>query len=180
MRALKRKSPCIANVSEMRPTIADRRRYAHKKQEARLYFACIAAILLPIGTFVVAWTSTPSIPWIVPVMGLTVFMTGTAVILQVGFLYLADCYNTYASSAHAGQNLFRNLLAFVFPLFSPRMFASLGYKWGLTLFGILAVLMAPTPFVLFVYGSKIRAKSIASRNILGADLQSKHRNLEGV
>ena len=78
------------------------------------------------------------------------------------------------------------------------MFASLGYKWGLTLFGILAVLMAPTPFVswllylagyvinvacgqvLFVYGSKIRAKSIASRNILAADSQSKHENREGV
>jgi len=56
----------------MRPTIADSRRYAQKKQEARLYLACVAAILLPIGTFVVAWTSTPSIPWIVPVMGLTV------------------------------------------------------------------------------------------------------------
>jgi len=34
--------------------------------------------------------------------------------------------------------------------------------------------------VLFVYGSKIRAKSIASRNILAADPQSKHENLEGV
>lgn len=27
------------------------------------------------------------------------------------------------------------------------MFASLGYKWSLALFGVLAVLMAPIPFV---------------------------------
>ncbi|KAL4077375.1 major facilitator superfamily domain-containing protein [Scleroderma citrinum] len=148
------------------------RRYAQRKQEARLYSACVAAILLPIGMFVVAWTSTPSIPWIVPVMGLTVFMTGVSVNFQVAFLYLADCYNTYASSAQAGQSLSRNLLALVFPVLSPRMFATLGYKWGLTLFGLLAVLMAPTPFVLFAYGSRIRVRSIASRSILAVDSQS--------
>lgn len=156
------------------------RRYAQRKQEARLYSACVAAILLPIGMFVVAWTSTPSIPWIVPVMGLTVFMAGVAVIFQVAFLYLADCYNTYASSAQAGQSLSRNLLALLFPVVSPRMFASLGYKWGLTLFGLLAVLMAPTPFVLFAYGAKIRARSIASRNILAADSESEHGDSGGV
>ncbi|KIM52403.1 hypothetical protein SCLCIDRAFT_18159 [Scleroderma citrinum Foug A] len=148
------------------------------KQEARLYSACVAAILLPIGMFVVAWTSTPRIHWIVPIMGLTVFMTGVVVIVQVSFLYLADCYNTYASSAQASQNLFRNLLAFVFPLFSSRMFAFLGYKWSLTLFGVLAVLMAPIPFVLFAHGSNIRARSIASRNILAADSQSEYNDSE--
>ncbi|KIM63377.1 hypothetical protein SCLCIDRAFT_15564 [Scleroderma citrinum Foug A] len=156
------------------------RYYTQRKQEARLYSACVAAILLPIGMFMVAWTSTPSIHWIVPVMGLTMFMTGVAVILQVAFLYLADCYDTYASSAQAGQSLFRNLLAFAFPVFTPQMFASLGYKWSLALFGLLAILMAPTPFVLFAYGSKIRARSIASRKILAADSGRKHEDPGGV
>ena len=61
------------NVDVIRPTLRSNRwHYAHRKQEARLYSACAAAVLLPIGIFVVAWTSTPSIHWIVPVMGLTV------------------------------------------------------------------------------------------------------------
>lgn len=60
------------HLLQLTPARICRRRYAQRKQEARLYSACVAAILLPIGMFVVAWTSTPSIPWIVPVMGLTV------------------------------------------------------------------------------------------------------------
>jgi len=117
---------------------------------------------------------------------LKVFMSGVMIILQVTSLYLADwyvrpdlprivclrlistSYNTYASSAQAGQALFRasftlnrlqlyphlddglsagNLMALIFPLFAQKMFATLTYKWALTLFAILALVMAPTPFV---------------------------------
>ncbi|KAF8552147.1 hypothetical protein OG21DRAFT_1523982 [Imleria badia] len=65
----------------------------------------------------------------------------------VTFLYLADCYSAYASSAQAGQILFRNLMALVFPLLTQQMFATLTYKWAFTLFAILALIMAPTPFI---------------------------------
>ncbi|KAH7882287.1 MFS general substrate transporter [Phlebopus sp. FC_14] len=146
--------------------------YPRKQQEARLYLPCVAAVSLPIGMLIFAWTASPSIHWIAPTIGLTIFMAGVMIILQVAFLYLADCYNTYASSAQAGQSLFRNVMALVFPLFSGQMFATLTYKWGLTLFAILAILMAPTPFVMFFYGSKIRARSIVSRNILEAEAES--------
>lgn len=40
-----------------------------------------------------------------------------------------------------------NSMALVFPLFTQQMFAALTYKWALTLFAILALVMAPTPFV---------------------------------
>ncbi|KAG9311883.1 major facilitator superfamily domain-containing protein [Chiua virens] len=146
-----------------------RKHFPQKKQEARLYVVCVAALFLPIGMFIFAWTASPKIHWIVPIIGLTVFTSGVMVIFQVTFLYLADCYNTYASSAQAGQSLFRNSMAFVFPLFTQQMFGTLTYTWALTLFGILSVVMAPTPFVLFFYGSRIRARSIASRAILAAE-----------
>ncbi|KAG6379526.1 major facilitator superfamily domain-containing protein [Boletus reticuloceps] len=151
-----------------------RRHFARKEQEARLYLVCVAALCLPIGMFIFAWTASPKIHWIAPIVGLSVFMSGVMVIFQVTFLYLADCYNTYASSAQAGQSLFRNSMALVFPLFTQQMFVTLTYKWALTLFAILALVMAPTPFVLFFYGSRIRARSIASRNILATDVQAQH------
>ncbi|KAG8216337.1 major facilitator superfamily domain-containing protein [Butyriboletus roseoflavus] len=196
-----------------------RRHFSQRKQEARLYLVCVAALWLPIGMFIFAWTASPKIHWIVPIVGLTVFMSGVMVIFQVAFLYLADwyvppdtlawivsltfddktSYNTYASSAQAGQTLFRtssidscrlkcmpsfrilvpffsigNTMALVFPLFTQQMFATLTYKWALTLFAILALLLAPTPFVLFFYGSRIRARSIASQKILAADAQLPH------
>ncbi|KAF9237707.1 major facilitator superfamily domain-containing protein [Melanogaster broomeanus] len=168
---------CIGFLANIYQDKLYRMYYTRKQQEARLYAACVAALCLPVGMLIFAWTASPKIHWIAPIIGLTVFMSGVMVIFQVAFLYLADCYNTYASSAQAGQTLFRNVMALVFPLFTTQMFATLSYKWGLTLFAILAFVMAPTPFVFFFYGSKIRARSIASRRILAADAAEASRAL---
>ncbi|KAG1894160.1 MFS general substrate transporter [Suillus fuscotomentosus] len=142
-----------------------------KGQEARLYMACIAAIVLPVSMFIYGWTASPHIPWIVPLIGLTTFMAGVFVIFQVAFLYLADCYGPYASSAQAGQSLARNTMGMVFPLFTQQMFAGMTYKWGLTLWALLSLVMAPIPWVLVFFGSKIRSHSKVSRKILEAEEQ---------
>ncbi|KAG0698233.1 MFS general substrate transporter [Suillus ampliporus] len=158
--------------------------FPRKRQEARLYLPCVAAILLPIGMFIYAWTARPEVHWIAPAIGLTVcpaycifvtvarliflkiFMSGGFVIYMVVFLYLADCYGPYASSAIAGQSLCRNLSASAFPLFTTQMFARLTHKWGLTLFGCISAALVPIPWVLFFYGSRIRSRSKVSRRIL--------------
>lgn len=38
-------------------------------------------------------------------------------------------------------------MGMAFPLFTNQMYAALTYKWANTLFGCLAALMAPIPFV---------------------------------
>ena len=49
------------------------RKYVVKKgPEARLCLALVAAVLLPSGMFIYAWTAKPSIHWIIPLIGLTV------------------------------------------------------------------------------------------------------------
>ncbi|OAX38745.1 MFS general substrate transporter, partial [Rhizopogon vinicolor AM-OR11-026] len=148
-----------------------RKYFATKGQEARLYVPCVAAIVLPVSMFIYAWTASPNIHWIVPVIGLTVFMTGVFVIFQVAFLYLADCYGPYTSSAQAGQSLARNVMALIFPLITQQMFAAMTYKWALTLWALLSAVMAPIPWVLFFFGSGIRSRSKVSRKILEAELQ---------
>ncbi|KAG2140823.1 major facilitator superfamily domain-containing protein [Suillus cothurnatus] len=145
--------------------------FSIKRQEARLYMACVAAIVLPVSMFIYAWTASPNIPWIVPVIALTAFMSAVFIIFQVAFLYLADCYGPYTSSAQAGQSLSRNIMALIFPLFTQQMFAGMTYQWGLSLWALLAVVMAPIPWVLFFFGSKIRSHSKISRKILEAEQQ---------
>jgi hypothetical protein len=49
-----------------------RKYFPRKAQEARLYMACVAAIVLPVSMFIYAWTASPNIPWIVPLIALTV------------------------------------------------------------------------------------------------------------
>lgn len=39
------------------------------------------------------------------------------------------------------------------------MFARLGVNWACTLIGCIALLIAPSPFVFYKYGSKIRGSS---------------------
>lgn len=71
-------------------------------------------------------------------------------------------YGPFASSALAGQSLSResgktelqlftfgvgNIMSTVLPLFTDQMFRTLGYKWANTLFGLIAVIMIPIPFV---------------------------------
>jgi hypothetical protein len=94
--------------------------------EARLYSACAAAIIFPAGMFIYAWCAFASVYW----MGLA-----------------ADVYGPFASSALAGQSLARNLSGTIFPLFTTKLYGALGYRWSNTLFAILAVAMAPVPYV---------------------------------
>ncbi|EGN95145.1 hypothetical protein SERLA73DRAFT_125470 [Serpula lacrymans var. lacrymans S7.3] len=138
---------------------------ARKGPEARLYLACIAALLFPSGMFIYAWTAFPNIPWIAPVVGLTIFMFAAYVVYGVVFTYLADCYGMYASSALAGQSLCRNVAATAFPLFTDQMFNRLTYKWANTLFAVIATVMIPIPYILFFYGSSIRQRSAVARKI---------------
>ena len=49
------------------------RKYVSKRgPEARLYIACLVALLLPTSMFIYAWTADPQIFWMWPVVGLTV------------------------------------------------------------------------------------------------------------
>jgi hypothetical protein len=40
--------------------------------EARLYTACAAAIIFPVGMFIYAWCAFPSVPWIALCIGIVV------------------------------------------------------------------------------------------------------------
>ncbi|KDQ12568.1 hypothetical protein BOTBODRAFT_112688, partial [Botryobasidium botryosum FD-172 SS1] len=122
--------------------------------EARLYGACAAGIIFPIGCFIYAWTSYPYIPWIVPAIGVAVIIWSVFLIYLAVFNYMADSHLVYASSALAGQNLIHEL----FPLFA-RMYNNLGYRWAGTLLGCLASGLTIVPFMLFFWGPKIHARS---------------------
>ncbi|KAF9443237.1 MFS polyamine transporter [Macrolepiota fuliginosa MF-IS2] len=142
--------------------------YPTRGTEARIITACFAAFLLPIGMFIYAWCSYPWVHWVSLCIGIVIYMWGTFIVYLSVFLYLADCYGPYASSALAGQSLARNIFATAFPLFTQQMYRKLTYKWANTLFGCVALLMLPIPFVLFYHGPRIRMSSKFSRKVIEA------------
>lgn len=127
--------------------------------EQRLFFCCFEALAMPIGLFWLGWTATPGVPWIVPTIAVGVATVGIYVIYLSTFNYLADGYGPYASSAIAAQSFCRNLLGGSFPLFTEQMYRKLGIGGASSLLGGIAVLLTLVPWVLMLYGPRIRARS---------------------
>jgi multidrug resistance protein len=130
-----------------------------KSPEGRLYFACIESALLPIGLFWFGWTTFPSVHPIVPILALGCAQIGIFSIYLAVFNYLADVYHRYASSALAAQSFCRNILGAVFPLFSEAMFQDLGFPGASSLLGGISAVLTVVPFVLILFGPRIRARS---------------------
>jgi hypothetical protein len=70
--------------------------------------------------------------------------------------YLVDAFTIYASSAIAAATILRSILGALLPLAGPSMYATLGYGWGNSLLGFIALAMVPVPFLLIKYGEAIR------------------------
>lgn len=125
--------------------------------EARLKPAIIGAVLMPIGLIVFAWTCVPvRIPFIISILATIPY--GAAMVLT--FLgmnnYLVDAYLPNAASVLAGGTVTRSIAGCVLPLFTLDMYDALGINWGGTLVAGLTLVFVPVPFLLVLYGRRIR------------------------
>lgn len=135
--------------------------------EAMVAPVCLAACLIPIGEIWFAWTGTPNVHWIVPILGGVPFGAGNALVFIYASAYLVDSYDIYAASALAGNAVLRSIMGATIPLAGPAMYASLGAHWAGTLLGLLEALCIPIPFVFYKYGHRIREKSTLIREMKG-------------
>jgi hypothetical protein len=78
--------------------------------------------------------------------------------------YLGDAYPEYAASVYAGNDFMRSSFGAGFPLFAAAMYNKLGVGWASSLLGFLSILFIPIPFVLYIFGKKIRLQSKRARH----------------
>jgi formate/nitrite transporter FocA (FNT family) len=71
---------CLAAEAEGRVT----------EPEARLGTAMAGSIVLPIGLFLYAWTTYPSVHWIAPILGAMFFSCGLVMVFISLMSYLID------------------------------------------------------------------------------------------
>lgn len=76
-----------------------------------------------------------------------------------GQSYLVDTYLQYSASAFAANTFMRSAVAAGFPLFTVQMFTKLGVNWACTILGLVGLILAPSPFLFYKYGARIRARS---------------------
>lgn len=72
--------------------------------------------------------------------------------------YYIDAFENLAASALAAGAFLRSIVGGVVPLFVPKLFDTVGYGWGMSVFAILATLLMPAPLLFFRYGSRLRER----------------------
>jgi hypothetical protein len=128
--------------------------------EHRLYGAMVGSIGLPVSLFWFAWTSQKSVHWIVPIIGLIPFAWGNISVFISCVLYMVDTYMAAnGASAMAANGLSRYIAGAVFPLFTVQMCNGMGFQWASSLLGFVTLALLPVPWILFIFGEKIRRRS---------------------
>ncbi|KAM0792067.1 hypothetical protein ACM66B_004772 [Microbotryomycetes sp. NB124-2] len=134
--------------------------HGHPPPEERLYGAMCAGPILVVGLLYLGWTGNfPSIHWAVPA-GATIIigMSFTLVFISLSS-YLIEVYLMFSASALAATTIARSAVGAAFPLFTHAMYTNLGVNWATTLLALIALLIAPSPFIFYRYGARIRGAS---------------------
>ncbi|KNG80145.1 MFS multidrug transporter [Aspergillus nomiae NRRL 13137] len=133
-----------------------RARYGTTTPEDRLPPAIVGYVVLAIGMMWFGWSAQAHAHFMVPIVGSGVVGLGIVAGFLVVQFYIVDAFEIYAASALAANNLIRAIIAALLPLSGPAMYDRLGYGWGNTILGLVALVIAPTPLLLMKYGRKIR------------------------
>lgn len=135
-----------------------RRNGGKASPEFRLPLANIGAVLIPASLFWFAWSVQEHNPWPVSIVSTFFYGIGQVSILNTTTNYYIDSFERYAASAIAAGAVFRSLVGGIIPLFAGNLFDSLGYGWGISVFGFLSLAIAPAPLLFYIFGAKIRER----------------------
>ena len=127
--------------------------------EARLPPMMLGSVFFAAGMFILGWTSQRDVFWFGSICGAVSTGLGFFTIFQAALNYLIDTFQRYSASAVAVNTFLRSIFAGCFPLFANAMFHKLGVAWASTVLGIIAVCLTPIPFMFYVFGPRIRARS---------------------
>lgn len=128
--------------------------------EKRLPPMMLGSVMFAGGQFITAWTAEPqNAPWIAPVIGLFLMGCGFNTIFQAALNYLVDTFRINAASSVAANTFLRSMFAAGLPLAISPLYHTLGVGPGQSIFAGFATLLIPVPFVFYVFGKKIRARS---------------------
>lgn len=130
------------------------------KCEFRFLPLMVGVFIVPIGLFIIGWTSYSKLHWIGPIIGSFIYGMGTILVFNGIFAYTVEAYRRYIASAMAANSFIRSLMSGVFPLFGLQMYEKLSIQWATTLLALFACVLIPIPFVFYRYGEHLREKSV--------------------
>jgi len=97
-------------------------------------------------------------PWPVALSAMLLFGASQVSIFNTVQNYYIDAFESMAASALAAGSVLRSIIGGVVPLFVSKMFEQIGYGWGFSVFGIMALVLMPAPLLFFWYGERLRER----------------------
>ncbi|TDZ17190.1 Efflux pump radE [Colletotrichum orbiculare MAFF 240422] len=114
------------------------------------------ALCFPAGLFVYGWCVEGRVHWAWPLAGTAVTGFGSILVFTGIQTYLIDAFEEYAASAVGANAVLRGVAGALIPLSGLGMYDGLGWGWGNSLLGFLSLVLCPLPFLLGLYGARIR------------------------
>lgn len=119
-------------------------------------------ILIPAGLLWYGWAAQAQAPWAVVDVGVGVFGCGVILSTQAMQQYVMESFREHVASAVAASLFLRSIFGFCFPLFAPALYHRLSWGWGNTTIALVFLALGGTgPFILWIWGAKLRAKGAA-------------------
>ncbi|KXJ91756.1 major facilitator superfamily domain-containing protein [Microdochium bolleyi] len=112
--------------------------------------------LIPVGLFWYDWALQAQAFWLVPLVGMGVLGAGIIATFVPIQMYLIDTFHDHAASALARLAMMRSTVRATLPLVGGQMYQYLGYGWGNSLLGFVALALTPIPFLFIRYGQRLR------------------------
>jgi MFS family permease len=126
--------------------------------EFRLPLANIGAVFIPISLFAFAWLVEAHVHWFFSIAATFFYGIGQVAIFNSVQNYYIDAFEKYAASAIAAGALFRSVVGGIVPLLTPMLLDKLGVGWGMSVFGFIALLLAPSPLLFYYFGGRVRER----------------------
>lgn len=142
-----------------RLSLLPRGRENKSSPESVLDASLITLLLIPAGLFIFAFTSKPKIHWVVPLIGVVLYLIGVYCLNQAILSYLAQSHTKYSGSVFAMNQFLRSLFAFGQVLVAVPLYENLGIEKGVCVLGALTAGLSPGMLVLRVWGPKLRSMS---------------------
>lgn len=132
-----------------------------EKAELRLHWLMVgpASLLVPAGLFIYGWTAYYKVHWIAPMIGSAVMSLGMIIITMCVQTYLVESFPTNAASVSAANTVLRSTLGALLPLAGLGLYDAIGLGWGNSLLAFIALVLAPVPICLGLWGEKLRTSA---------------------
>lgn len=78
-------------------------------------------------------------------------------------MYLVEAFGKYSASALAASKVLQSVVGAFLPLAGRPLYDNLGYGWGNSVLGFIALAFIPVPWFFYAYGERLRMSTIGSK-----------------